>query len=547
VLLRNPLTQLLFRHKGTVMAKINKSSEEHFDYLIVGAGPAGLQMGYFLQKAGRRFCILEREPEPGAFFTRFPRHRKLISINKVHTGYRDAEINLRWDWNSLLCDDEQLRFTSYASEYFPAADVMVRYLADFASKYRLPIRYGDGVTLVRREGNFVVGTQSGKSYRAARLIVAAGLSRPYLPSIAGIALAERYDSVSVDPAEFTNQRVLVIGKANSGFETAENLINTAAVIHLISPHPIRMAWKTHFVGHLRAVNNNFLDTYQLKCQNAVLDGVIRRIERDSSGYKVSVAYSHAQQEEETLSYDRVILCAGFEFDFSIFDDSCRPDAVIDNRFPKQTSSWESVNVPGLFFAGNIMQMRDFKKTNSGFIHGFRYNVRALHRMLEERYEGSSWPCSRLSATTETLAAAIEQRINRTSALWQQFGFLCDLAVLDGEEEEVLYCEEYPIDYVHDQWRNRANYLLVGLEFGKIEGDPFSVKRNPDPRHAMESTFLHPVVRYFKNGELAAEHHMLEDLSGEWRKEEVHLRPLREFLKEVLSDQYAARKAAVSLS
>ena len=31
-----------------------------WDYIIVGAGPAGLQMGFHLQKAGRRYIILER-------------------------------------------------------------------------------------------------------------------------------------------------------------------------------------------------------------------------------------------------------------------------------------------------------------------------------------------------------------------------------------------------------------------------------------------------------------------------------------------------------
>lgn len=31
----------------------------HHDYIVIGAGPAGLQMGYFLKRAGRDFLILE--------------------------------------------------------------------------------------------------------------------------------------------------------------------------------------------------------------------------------------------------------------------------------------------------------------------------------------------------------------------------------------------------------------------------------------------------------------------------------------------------------
>src|SRR5262249_59287236 len=93
-----------------------------FDYLIIGAGPAGLQLGYLLEKAGHSYLILEAGDTPGTFFKKFPRHRTLISSNKVYTGYDDLEKNLRWDWNSLLCDDERFLFKNYSKRYFPAAD-----------------------------------------------------------------------------------------------------------------------------------------------------------------------------------------------------------------------------------------------------------------------------------------------------------------------------------------------------------------------------------------------------------------------------------------
>ena len=67
------------------------------DYLIMGAGPAGLQLGYYLERAGRDYLILEAGDTPATFFRKFPRHRKLLSSNKVHTGHKDPEINLRWD------------------------------------------------------------------------------------------------------------------------------------------------------------------------------------------------------------------------------------------------------------------------------------------------------------------------------------------------------------------------------------------------------------------------------------------------------------------
>lgn len=49
----------------------------------------------------------------GNFFARYPRHRKLISINKRNTGRTNKEFNMRHDWNSLLSDDESLLVGNY--------------------------------------------------------------------------------------------------------------------------------------------------------------------------------------------------------------------------------------------------------------------------------------------------------------------------------------------------------------------------------------------------------------------------------------------------
>lgn len=501
------------------------------EYLIVGAGPAGLQLGYLFEKAGRDYLILEAGETPGTFFRKFPRHRTLISNNKVYTGHEDPEVNLRWDWNSLLADDDEVLFKDYTRKYFPPADEMVRYLCDYADRHRLKIRYGARIDSIRKDGRFVLEDAAGNIYAASRLIIATGFTRPYLPDIPGIELAEPYTEMSVDPEEFVNRKVLILGKGNSGFETAENLIETAALIHVASPQPLSLAWKTHFVGHLRAVNNNFLDTYQLKSQNAVLDATVERIERRGDQLAVSFSYTHANGEREVLCYDRVLACTGFRFDASIFDESARPKLVIKDRFPEQTSEWESTNVADLYFAGTLTQMRDFKKSTSGFIHGFRYNARALWRILERKYHGAEWPSYEVAATPEGIAEAFLRRINRSSALWQQFGFLCDVIVVEPDGTGARYYEELPLDYVREGGLgDHAHYYTATLEFGKILGDPFNVERFPDASQSQRSTFLHPVIRRHSGPDTLSELHLLEDLYGEWVKQEQHVEPLTAYLR-----------------
>jgi thioredoxin reductase len=519
--------------------------DQRVQYLVIGAGPAGLQLGYFLARAGRDYLILEAGDTPGTFFHTFPRHRRLISINKPHTGWEDPEINLRMDWNSLLSDDPLLRFTRYTTEYFPAADDMVRYLADFARVSQLHIEYGVRIVNIARdrEGLFRVTDAQGRTFEARCVIVATGVSKPHVPPIPGIETAELYGTASIDPRDFLNQRVLIIGKGNSAFETANNLIESAAVIHLAGPSSIRMAWRSHFVGDLRAINNNLLDTYQLKSQNALLDGHVERIERRDGTYVVTMSFARANEVTKDLRYEHVIACTGFRFDASIFAEPCRPELTISNRFPAQTSAWESRNVPDLYFAGTLMQARDYHKSTGGFIHGFRYGVRALHRILEQRYHASAWPHRVLPKEPEALMQAVIARVNRTSALWQQFGFLCDLLIVGDASAQ--YYEELPVDYVHEStFADAPSYFTITLEYGPDHDrlDPFDVSvgriSQNDAERAQHGRYLHPVIRHFDRTMLLAEHHVAENLENDWTGSKTHREPLRAFLANALHDEHA---------
>lgn len=488
------------------------------DTLIIGAGPAGLQLGYYLERSGRDYLILERGDAPGTFFAAYPRHRQLISINKVYTGVDNAETNLRWDWNSLLSDDPALAFKHYSQRYFPSADDLVRYLADFAQRFDLDVKYNTTVANIRKEGDlFIVTDSDGERYGCQQLVVATGFTRSYIPPFPGAELCDTYERHSTDAAEYADLRVLIVGKGNSAFETADRLTETAAVIHVVSPEPVRMAWQTHYVGSLRAVNNNFLDTYQLKSQNAVIDAAIERVERSADGrLLVHMAYSHAMGQTTAREYDRVILCTGFRFDASIFDDACRPALIHHDKFPDQTSEWESVNVPGLYFAGTLMHACDYRKTMSGFIHGFRYNVRALSQILEHKVYGVPLPCQILAATPQAMLDQVMTRINSSSALFLQPGFLQDLAVIDEQAGKASNYEDLRGDYIHaGPLGQRDHYYTVSLEYGHFRGDPFSLERDPDPQKGNEAPYLHPVIRRWSHNRLVSEHHIQDDLENDW--------------------------------
>jgi hypothetical protein len=208
-----------------------------------------------------------------------------------------------------------------------------------------------------------------------------------------------------------------------------------------------------------------------------------------------------------------------------------------------------------------MQVRDFKRSTSGFIHGFRYGVRALHRILEQKYHGAEWPHRDLPGDPAALADAVLTRVNRTSALWQQFGFLCDL-ITTTPDGGARYHEELPVDHVLATHAGPTNgtrsaggtgsangtgptngagpCFTVTLEYGPSHDrfDPFDISvgriAQSDAVEAAKGRYLHPVIRAYRDGALTAEHHVTENLENEWTDEAVHREPLRAFLTRELA-------------
>ena len=491
-----------------------KEGALHRQTIIIGAGPGGLQLAYFLEKRGLDHVVLEGEARVAAFFAKFPRHRRLISINKPHTGFEDPETNLRWDWHSLLEDDLKQRFTRRCNEYFPRADKYVAYLQDFAERNAIDIVTGAKVvSITRPHGRFLLACADGRVFTADNVVVATGLSSERRPDFPGAEHAELYGAVSTDPAAFSDQRVLILGKGNAAFETANNLVESAAAVHLISPSPVRLAVQSGYVGHLRGMNAAFRDTHSLRAQNSVIDGAVSRIERTGDELQVDFAATDARAARGRLTVDRVIACLGFTMDAGLFGPGCRPQLCHDDRYPVMTSAWEAANVPHLHFAGNLMHARDFRRASSGFVHGFRFNLSVLADILRHRAHGTAWETYDIEATPAALAEFILHRADTAASLFNQPGFFCDAAVLSPDGRRGRVYQDISLDYFRDVHASAASCYTLTLEFGAGEAAP-AVAGGPAGR-----SILHPVVRRVVDGRRASELHLPEELDGRWHKDD----------------------------
>lgn len=484
--------------------------------IIIGAGPSGLQLAYSLQQKNVDYVILEKD-SIASFFTKYPRDGQLISFNKKYSIYDDPEVNLRWDWNSLLTDDYSHSFTDYSDRFYPNASEMVEYLRDFANKFELNISVGVCVESIERAtGNgFLLRDSLNNYFHCDILVVATGLSKLYYPDIPGIEnVTETYANVSIDPKLYVSKRILIIGKGNSGFELADIFLDTAALIHLVSPESVTLAWKTRHPGHLRSNYSRILDAYQLKTLHGALDADVVSIVKKGDVFHVEFEYAHADGERETIEYDHVILCTGFKFSDDIFHESVKPPLTVDDRLPDLTGEWESTSVDNLFFCGTLMQARDFKVSASAFIDGFRYNARSLAGIIYARITSLG-----LAVTTETLNVAmlvdyVEKRVCGTSSLWTQFGSLCDIIGYETIDGRYVVYQDLPVDYHMEFLKERhPNRSVLTFEWGRFDGDVFMIERHPSNKTAYTNVFLHPIIRTFNDDELVSTHHLLEDLFG----------------------------------
>ncbi|MEM6939254.1 MAG: NAD(P)-binding domain-containing protein [Pseudomonadota bacterium] len=487
------------------------------DCCIVGAGPAGLQAAYLLRKKGLNIRLLERGTGVSGFFRRFPRHRNFISINKVHTGLADEEAQMRYDWNSLL-NDEGLKVGDITTRYFPKADDYVSYLEHFAAHLEDEIALdADVIRVSKTDEIFEVRTRDGRMFRARHVIVSSGVTQPWLPEVEGIELTENYMTFDVTPERFDGKRVLILGKGNAGFESAQKMLEHAASIHVMSPNPLKMAWNTHFVGHVRAVNAQFIDTYQLKSQNAVVDAMPVKIEKDDDGYLVTAKMTAAEDHEIILRYDHVIACTGFRWDPTILDEDIRPNLLHFNKFPEMTPQWEARSTPNLWFAGTIMQSRDFKKTMSGFVHGFRHNIAALTHFIEGRLKGTDYPVFESPVAGTSLIDLIINRISLSTAMFLQPGFLGDVIHLTGSKTGTHY-RDIPVHWAQETPEVLGtDSLLITLEFGNFGQTPTHVKRAHTAYGEEPDPFIHPVLRHYRDGVLVGTVHLSDHLDSDWRR------------------------------
>jgi thioredoxin reductase len=402
--------------------------------VVVGSGPGGLQTSYCLTRLGVDHALISQDEAPGGMFRSLPIFQRLLSWSKPDAPVEPTTREYEWyDQNSLLADDPSCRaiVPALMDRRFavPSRPEMEAGLAEYAVRTGLRVRYGCRWESTRREedGSLTLVTSDGE-YHCRAAVFALGVTEPWKSGIAGVEEAPHYvDTAS--PESYKGQRVLVIGKRNSGFEIADGLLPWARQVLLVSPRPVQTAVLALSTVRVRYMQP--LEDAGLGGGTFALDAAIERIERTAEGFHVH-AHGTTRPGELRLDADAVIAATGFRTPLRDLPD-LGLRTVGQDRIPALTPFFEANGLPGVYFAGNATQgapglRKHGVGASSPAVHGFRYNARVLAEAIAERHFGVR-PKRRALAPGEVIPF-LASELARGPEIWTQKAYLARVVTLD---------------------------------------------------------------------------------------------------------------------
>jgi len=200
----------------------NLERPEYVDVLVIGAGQAGLAVGWHLREQGiTSFLLLDAGPEVGHMW------------------------RSRWDSLRLFTPAEYdalpgTPFPAPAGTY-PTKDEVADYLRGYAAAFELPVRLNTRVTRLTKTGDTFHADTSTGPITAGQVVIATGpFQTPAVPTLARHLAADVVQLHSADyrnPDQLPEGPVLVVGAGNSGLQIAAELAATRPVTVAVGTRP----------------------------------------------------------------------------------------------------------------------------------------------------------------------------------------------------------------------------------------------------------------------------------------------------------------------
>ena len=170
------------------------------DVVVVGAGPAGLAASLAATERGLRHVVVEQEADLGGSLLHYPR-RKMVLLQPVELP---------------------LHGPVGAGEY--QKEHLLELMQGLVDRHRLPVRYGEKVVSVARDGHglFTVATSHGRFESRAVVLAVGRRGTPRKLGVPGEELGKVMYRL-LDAESYDGQHLLVVGGGDSAVEAAIGL------------------------------------------------------------------------------------------------------------------------------------------------------------------------------------------------------------------------------------------------------------------------------------------------------------------------------------
>jgi cation diffusion facilitator CzcD-associated flavoprotein CzcO len=195
---------------------------QSIDIIVIGAGQAGLAVGYYLRRTSYTWLILDAETGAGGAWQH---------------GWDSLHLFSPAQWSSLPGWP-----MPPSVEDTPTRDDVLAYFTAYEARYRLPIDRPVRVQAVRPGDNALLVESEHGRYQARAVVSATGTwQKPYIPRYPGLELFRGIQIHSADyrtPTLFAGQRVLIVGGGNSGAQILAEVSEVAETtwVTLDPPH-----------------------------------------------------------------------------------------------------------------------------------------------------------------------------------------------------------------------------------------------------------------------------------------------------------------------
>ncbi|MCC2528498.1 NAD(P)/FAD-dependent oxidoreductase [Bacillus halotolerans] len=178
-----------------------------YDTIVIGAGQAGISIGYYLKQSEQKFIILDKSHEVGE-------------------SWKDR-------YDSLILFTSRM-YSSLPGMYlegekhgFPSKDEIGAYLKKYVGKFEIPIQLRTEVISVLKLKNYFLIKTNREEYQTKNLVIATGpFHTPSIPSISkNLAnnINQLHSSQYKNSKQLVHGNVLVVGGGNSGAQIAVEL------------------------------------------------------------------------------------------------------------------------------------------------------------------------------------------------------------------------------------------------------------------------------------------------------------------------------------